>query len=648
MDVAGDPPGGLEPGGLVLDAAGAPWSPRYGDVYASRDGAWGQARHVFLAGNGLPQRWGGRRQFVIAETGFGLGTNFLAAWTAWRDDPRRPQRLHFVSVERHPLPAAALAEHAARGLEVRARELALAWPAPLPGVHRLLFEQGQVVLTLALGDARALVPELVLGADAYFLDGFAPQRNPALWEPTLLKALLRSARPGATLATWTTARAVREALAAAGFELELRAGYGHKREMLCGRFAPRWTLRRHEPPAAPAAASQAVVVGAGLAGCACAHALALRGWQVTLIEAAPGPARGASALPAGLLHPMPSLDDNIAARLTRAGFLQARRQQDALDPGGRGAAWLDCGVFQQAADEEEARLLQELLARHGWPAAHMDWREPLAAADATGLPPRRGGLWYGDGRVVATPRWCAALLAAAGDRLQARYGVRALALAREDGGWRVRTDAGDLVAPVVVVANALAAPALLGARESPVAPVRGRITRLAAGELAGLRAGITGDGYLLPAAFGAPAAAGASYETPLPGEAAPGELDEALVHEANLARLRRLLAEAPAATAAGVFDGIRCVARDRLPLAGAVADEAAAWAQRGRLRGAHLEDLPRRPGLFALFALGTRGLALAGLLGELVAARIEGEPLPVERALAAAVDPARFLLRRLR
>ena len=98
----------------------------------------------------------------------------------------------------------------------------------------------------------------------------------------------------------------------------------------------------------------------------------------------------------------------------------------------------------------------------------------------------------------------------------------------------------------------------------------------------------------------------------------------------------------------GVFDGVRCVAHDRLPLAGAVADEAAATAQASRLRGAHPADLPRRAGLFASFALGSRGLTLAPLAGEVIAAQLEGEPWPVEGDLAAALDPARFLLRRLR
>ncbi len=149
---------------------GVPFSEAYGDVYASRDGAPGQARHVFLGGNDLPARWRGRSHFVVLETGFGLGINFLATWAAWRADAQRPPRLHMVSVERHPLTAEALRKTAPPELAPLAQQLAAQWPLPLPGLHRLVFEGGAVELTLALGDAAMLVPQLALGAAVVLLN----------------------------------------------------------------------------------------------------------------------------------------------------------------------------------------------------------------------------------------------------------------------------------------------------------------------------------------------------------------------------------------------------------------------------------------------------------------------------------------------
>ncbi len=634
---------GVEVEDLQFDPGGAPFSRRYGDVYASRGGALGQARHVFLGGNDLPSRWAGREQFVIVESGFGLGTNFLATWHAWREDPRRPRRLHFVSVERHPLPAGKLAACAPAPLAALASELAHAWPLPLTGLHRLAFEAGAVTLTLGFGDARTLVPELVLGADAFYLDGFAPDRNPELWDPALLKALARLARPGATLASWTAARAVRDALTAAGFEVGLREGFEAKRHMLVARYAPRFRTRRHDPASPYAGAREAIVIGAGLAGCASALALARRGWQVAVLEQGAHAASGASALPSGLLHPALAADDSHAARLSRAGFLFGRRQLDCLQA--NEPLLLASGVLQIAGDELAEERWPQLLQQQRWPAGFVQRCSASEACEAVGLPPRRGGLWFADGAVVSAAAWCRAMLAEEpGIRLCS--GHQAIRIARQAGSWLIEARAVPIGrAPVVVIAAAMDAPRLLETQFAPGRPIRGRTTQLAAGELARLRAAITGRGYVVPGLDGR-VAVGATYETIGAGEE-PGVPDQT-AHETNLERLSQLLARPVPVRIDGGFDAVRCVAMDRTPLAGAVADERATLDPRFSLRGAHLADLPRRAGLYCSFALGSRGLALAPLLGELVACLIEGEPLPIERSLAATVDPARFLLRRLR
>jgi tRNA 5-methylaminomethyl-2-thiouridine biosynthesis bifunctional protein len=635
-------------------ADGIAFNSLYGDVYASRDGAFGQAMHVFLGGNGLPARWRGADQFVILENGFGLGTNFLATWQAWRDDPARPRRLHFVSVEQHPASAEDFRRFAPPEVRERAEELARDMPLPLPGLHRIEFEAGAVVLTLALGDARRIVPQLACGADALFLDGFAPDRNPQMWEPALMKAFARLARPGATLATWCTARAVRDALSACGFELELRAGFGRKRQMLAGRFVPRWRVRRHEPPGAYRGERSAVVVGAGLAGANAAFALARRGWQVQVVEQASMPAADASSLPWGLLHPLIAADDSLLARLTRAGFRTSLRALQTLAPEGRCGErrlWQGCGVFQQARDAAEADAWRAIAQRMNWPAPFVRWIEAGEAHQLVGLRTRRGGWWFGDGAIVSARAWCQQALVPETIRLRCAHRVDRIE--RCEDGWRVLAGTGTLgPVAVVVIASALEAPRLLGTIEAndggpaPVIGVRGRITRIDGTLLAGLHAGLTGDGHLLRAPDGW-AGVGATYETPMQGDAAIETLAAERAHASNLARLDRLLAEPPEARPLDAFDALRCVARDRLPLAGSVADRAASRAMPSSA-GLHFADLPRRSGLFASYALASRGLCLAALCGEVIAASIEGEPVPLERDLLDAIDPARFLLRALR
>lgn len=636
----------VQPVRLERDAAGHPVSTLYGDVYASCAGALGQAAHVFVGGCGLPAAWRGRRQFVVLETGFGLGLNFMATWQAWREDARRPARLHYVAVELHPVTADDLVAAAPAALAPLAQALARQWPPPLAGLHRLEFEGGHVVLTLALGDARRLLPRLVVGADAIYLDGFAPARNPQMWEPALLKAIGRCARPGAQLATYTTARTVRDALVSAGFELEVRAGYADKREMLAARYAPRWRTRRHEPPAAYAGERTALVVGAGLAGSACAHALARRGWRVQVLERGPAPAAEASALPWGLLHPQFAIDDAPLARLTRAGAAAALAalSRTSSMPGVHGGP-MACthGAFQVAPDDATFDRWQQAIAARALPPDFVVALDAEAAHELIGLRPRRGGVWWPQGTVVSPARWCAALLE--GSRLLPGMAVQQLA--RCDGRWAAVAADGRVVASaaVAVVAAAMASPSVLGLRFAQLRAVRGRIAQLAPAALAGLRAPLAGDGTLLADPAGG-RSIGATYEVAL--EDGSETLSAAQARASNLARAAALLAEPPALTAIGDFEGVRCVSHDRLPFAGAVADEAAAAAAAQSLRGAQLEDVPRRDGAYACFALGSRGLTLAPLLGELIAARIEGEPLPVESDLAAAVDPARFLLQSLR
>ncbi|NMK49205.1 tRNA (5-methylaminomethyl-2-thiouridine)(34)-methyltransferase MnmD, partial [Achromobacter sp. Bel] len=228
----------LTPAAVGFDADGKLYSPVYGDVYHSPAGATGQAEHVFLHGNGLPDRWRGRTRFTVCETGFGLGLNFLVLWKAWRDDPQRPATLHVVSMEAHPFTkedlSALLAREAATPFAALAQRLAAQWPTLLPGLHRLEFENGAVTLTLGFGDAQVLAPRLSARVDAFFLAGFAPDRNPRMWAPALLRDLAALAAPGATVATWACTGELRQALQDAGFDVRREPGYGGKWHMTVG------------------------------------------------------------------------------------------------------------------------------------------------------------------------------------------------------------------------------------------------------------------------------------------------------------------------------------------------------------------------------------------------------------------------------
>ena len=246
--MAAEPIVAAEPG-FATD--GTPYSAAFDDVYHSASGGLDQSRHVFLAGNDLlgeNARWHGRDGYTILETGFGLGLNFLATWQAWRNDPQRPGRLHFISVEKHPFRGEDLRSLHARWPELAELSAALtaAWPMLAPGLHQLRFDAGRVRLTLGFGDAIALLPKLSLAADALYLDGFAPVKNPDMWSGAVANALAALAAPDATLATWTVLEDVMARLAAAGFALEKRPGFGTKRYMLAGRKPGEASSSGHE------------------------------------------------------------------------------------------------------------------------------------------------------------------------------------------------------------------------------------------------------------------------------------------------------------------------------------------------------------------------------------------------------------------
>lgn len=625
---------------IERNADGLPFATTFGDVYHPRSGAVEQARHVFLAGNGLPQRWAGRERFVIAETGFGLGNNFLATWSAWQADPQRCERLHFLSVELHPPTADDLcAWPRDTAVQPLAEALQAQWPALVAGLHTLHFEAGRVQLHLAFGDVADWLREWVAQVDAFFLDGFSPDRNPQMWDPRLFKSIARLAAPGATAATWSAARPVRDGLRAASFEVHKAAGQGGKRDITVARFVPPAT-RRSAPPGRPRVREverHALIVGGGLAGSAAAWALAEQGWHSTVIDRHAAPASEGSGNPGGLFHGIVTPDDGLHARWHRAAALAfAPVARSAIADGVPGAVE---GLLRLEYQAGGASAMRGLLRQLGLPAAYV---EALEAPEAS----RRAGLtldapaWFYPGGGWLSPRDLAAwYLRRAGPQTQWHGGAEVARLQRDGGVWHVLDTHGQVLAasPTVVLANAGDAMRLLGAAHWPIDAVRGQVSLAPAQALNLPLLPVAGSGYLLPAA-GGQAVFGATAQ--------PGDHD-ATVREAdhrhNLERLAMLTGQRPGLTSDRLAGrvGWRCTSRDRLPVIGAAPDEEAAAvgsADQPRF-------VPRREGLFVFSALGSRGIGLSALGARLLASWVTGAPSPVEASLVDAVDPARFAAR---
>ncbi|MBL8327003.1 MAG: FAD-dependent 5-carboxymethylaminomethyl-2-thiouridine(34) oxidoreductase MnmC [Rubrivivax sp.] len=642
----------ITPATIGFDHAdGVPHAPAFGDRYHPRAGALAQAAHVFLRGNGLPGRWAGRARFAILETGFGLGHNFLATWEAWRTDAARCARLHFVSVERHPPRRQDLvAAHRAlpEPLAARARALHAAWPVLTGDLHRLAFEAGRVELLLAFGDAAGWLRRLQLQADAVFLDGFAPARNPAMWSPEVFSALPALCAPEATAATWSTARAVREGLATAGFEVHAASGFADKREMTLGRFAPR---HRPAPPARRQAARPradgALVIGAGLAGACAALALHEQGLEVQVLEAGASPAAGASGNPAGLVRGLVTRDDGAHARWHRAAALQAWQQLAPWVDAGRLPGRLD-GVLHFGDDPVE---MQRLAA--AWPSNYVQSWSAAQAAQRAGIAGTRPAWWFPQGGWVDPAALVRLALDVSGARLRLHATVARVHCQGER--WIALDAAGAALAEaeVVVLAGGASADTL-----APAEAARAWGLGRSRGQL-----NIVGSAQLRAAGATVPhlPLAGAGYVIALPGgdvlcgaTQAAGDDDPALraadqAH--NLEVFARLTGQAAVAAALGgaTLPGRvawRAQVADRLPLIGGVPAAAQPGISTPRL--AQPRHVLREPGLFILGALGSRGITSALLGARVLAALVADAPLPVDTDLLDAIDAARHAARAAR
>lgn len=598
----------IVPARLEFDG-GVPYSPMYDDVYHSADGGPGQARHVFLAGCGLPEAWARRDTYVVLETGFGTGLNFLTTWAAWRADPARCRRLHFLSVEKHPFTSADLARLHAQWPEFAdlSRELVDKWPMLTPGFHRISLDGGQVQLTLMLGDAASCLPQVDARIDAFYLDGFAPEHNPDLWQPALFATLAKLARPGAAAATYTVAAPVRQGLSDAGFACEKRTGFGHKHHCLAARF------RGDHETASRLAPASVIVVGAGVAGAAVAHALAARGVAVTVLERARAAAQGASGNPVGVFRPLVSRDDNRASRLTRAAFLHDLARWPHL----AGVEWSRCGVLHLAKDAQAAEKQQRALVEVAPPADYARWVELDEARRLANWPVAMPGTFYPTAGWVAPATLCRALLDHRLVTLRTAQEVTALEPA--GGGWRVRGGGVVLAeADAIVLANARDVLTLVPGQPWPLHTVRGQITRLPPGSLPEISRVIAREGYVAPGA-GQPLV-GATYEHD-DDDVTP----RAASDRSNLARLEAILPGAAARFDAAALVGrasLRATLPDRLPLVG---------------------EVPGLSGVHVAAGYASRGVVWAGILGEALAARMTGEPLPLETDLMEAISPARFV-----
>lgn len=664
---------------LQWDEEGQPISAEFGDVYFSRANGLEETRHVFLQHNQLQERWQQLKSgehFTIAETGFGSGLNFLAAWALWLATAPADAQLHFVSVEKFPLTQQDLSRALSLWPEITqlSHQLIEKYPVFIgTGFHRLNFMDGRVKLTLIIDEATEGFRKLLMTedpefanksamVDAWFLDGFAPAKNPQMWSDELFSCIDRLSRSNATAATFSAAAIVKNGLAQAGFSVQKVAGFGRKREMVKAikvsspAFDEKHLIakpRSYSPYSVPWALSSnhilythksAIVIGGGLAGCSSARALAERGWEITLVERHAQLAQEGSGNPQGVLYAKLSHKTEAQAEFNLAALQYALSFYQPLWP----KIGAQCGVLQLAHCESEQQLHNQLREKFSTAENLVSFVDNHRASEIAGVELQHSGLYFPQAGWINPPSLCKYLIDHPNIELISDTLVSALQ--QQTSGWKIHTGSQELAAPVVVVANARDAKLFAQTQVLPIKHIRGQISFLPRTPLSEkLRTVVCSEGYIGPA-INDVHCTGATFNLK----------DDSLSlratdHQTNLDNLRDLLPELmspwenlDSAHIEGRV-GFRCALPDYLPAIGPIPNEGVMLEDFAPLRKNARANINKTgtwlPGLYINIGHGSRGLAYTPLCAEILAAHINQEPMPINRELVNALHPARFLIR---
>lgn len=680
---------------LNWNESGTPVSDQFDDVYFSNHNGLEESRYVFIAQNGLPERFSqhSREYFVVAETGFGTGLNFLALWktfTQWLSDnpDHTMQRLHFISFEKYPVKLDDLkqAHLAWPELETYAKALHASYPSPTQGCQRIELAQGRVILDLWFGDIHENLPRMINPeqglVDAWFLDGFAPSKNPDMWNQTLFDAMAQLSKDNATLATFTAAGFVRRGLHEAGFEMKKSKGFGHKREMLVGQYKKaQMPVQAHLMPPAKFQNEQTKeisIIGGGIASACLANQLIKRGYQVCLYcQESVG--FGASTNKQGALYPLIAEPEKTITQFFTPAFIYARAYyQNAYAQGiSFNHDW--CGVSQVGySDKAQAKL--DKMALNQFSNQIIQALNATDLSDKIGLETPYSGVYYPNGGWLcpreATQNIIQSLQKTGKLQCFEHVKVSDFEFLPQTQQWRLNCQklehethspssdtqkpdtqtAYQVTTPVLIIANGYQVLDFKQTQAIPTTPVKGQVTHIPAkGELQQLKTVLCYDGYMTPVdPLDHYHCIGASHDR----SHINTNYDDKAQHD-NVARLQASFPQQKWAMQADASEkiarqGVRSTSRDHLPFIGAVVDFETLKSNYEMLNPQFVRDkkqtmpeLSYYPNLYCFVGLGGRGVCSAPLGADILASIIHGESLPISYEVMMGIHPARTWLRRM-
>ena len=628
-----------------------PVSNQFDDVYFSNQDGLAETDYVFLHGNQLWDRWLSHNEahFVIAETGFGTGLNFFAVTTLFREFRQKHvnlplKRLNFISFEKYPLNLSTLSQaHLAYPqFSPLSAPLQRYWPQPIQGCHRLHF--AETTLDLWLGDVAENLPQLGdymnERVDAWFLDGFAPSKNPEMWNAELYNLMFRFTKPNGTFATFTAASAVRKGLESAGFAITKRKGFGKKRECLSGKKTQSKSTALSAPwylaQSAQMEKQDIAIIGGGIASLCAAISLVKRGAQVTIYCEDETLALNASGNKQGAFYPQLSDDNALTIAFYLHAFSYGKQLLDWAASQGIEFEHEFCGVALCAYSEKSAVKLEKI-SKLGLPNEIFQMLDREQLSEKVGLPLNCEGAWIQQGAWLAPRQFVQntfAFLEKQGVKIKTSQKITALS--QQEKSWELENTQGRKYChEVIILANGYKITNFVQTEKLPLYPIRGQVSQIPTSDnLLKLKSVLCYDGYLTPAdQLKTSHCIGASHVR--------DNSDRVFSEEEqrdNQQKLQQNIAQdwtKDVDTSGNLARvGIRCSVRDLAPMVGNVPNFTQQKEDYHNLfnlcrRKQPIQSAANFPNLFLIAALGSRGLTSAPLLGETLASLIYSEPLPM-------------------
>lgn len=580
----------------IIGMKGAPVSDQFDDVYFSADNGLAETHHVFLKGNDLPAAWQeGEKPFVICETGFGTGLNFLATIKLFDETAYQAAQLHFISFEKYPLTPDFIKNALTPFWDEvggYADKMLAAYPIRVPGFHRLsidLNDGKRVFLTLIFDDVNDALPDLNAQVDCWFLDGFTPAKNPQMWSETLYQNMARLSVKGTRVATFTAAGDVRRGLQTAGFDVQKTEGFGRKRDMVVARFLGGEARQKFSKPSV-------AIIGGGLAGGACAYALKRYGLSPVIYDKNQNLGMEASGNVAGSYNPRFSAYRSAESDFYTAGFAQILREL----PQFKTVQDRNIGALYLMNNAEKEKRFHRMVEEWRWQDDEMKVVDDAMASDIAGIDIKQNALHLKRSGSVSPRLLCDAYADGVEKRLL--QDVKSL---------------DEIGADIIILACATAAKNFVP--WLPIYGVRGQVSEVGATSLSeNLKCNIHYSGYIMPVQDGVHMV-GATFQKELSHiDVLEGDHDE------NIAQLKNNVT----AFAGENFEiiagraGIRTSSRDHFPIVGKV---------------------PGMTNVYVSTAHASHGIVSSLASANMIADLITAAPLSLSQSSTDALNAQRFI-----